>query len=209
VGRKFIFFSLAGALMLSLAISFIEIRIPVDNMVAAAILAGIIIGTGAGLLMRSQGSAGGVDILSIVLLKQFSIRLGSTVFASNVLIIGMGVPLVNLDTAIYTLICIFVTSKVINLMVSGLSQRKAVTIISSKWDEIRLEIVEELNRGVTIIAAKGGYSRGEEVVLYTVVTFRELARLKKAVKRIDPDAFLVVTDTLEVMGLGVGNQPHW
>ena len=85
----------------------------------------------------------------------------------------------------------------------------AVFIISPHWDTISQEILEKIHRGVTTIEGKGGYTGREQQILYTVITFRELARLKKMINDIDPNAFVVVTDTLEVMGRHVGNQPHW
>jgi uncharacterized membrane-anchored protein YitT (DUF2179 family) len=69
--------------------------------------------------------------------------------------------------------------------------------------------MEKIQRGVTIIGGRGGYTGREEQILYTVITFRELSRLKQLVSVIDPDAFVVVTDTLEVMGHRIGTQPHW
>jgi len=98
---------------------------------------------------------------------------------------------------------------VINLVVTGLSQRKAVHIISPQWEEISHEIIKKIRRGVTITSGRGGYTGREVQILYVVVNFRELSRLKQVIRRVDPDAFVVVTDTLEVMGHGIGNQPHW
>jgi uncharacterized membrane-anchored protein YitT (DUF2179 family) len=94
-------------------------------------------------------------------------------------------------------------------VVTGLSQRKSVFIISPQWEEISQEIMEKIQRGVTIIGGRGGYTGREEHILYTVITFRELSRLKQLVSSIDPDAFVVVTETLEVMGHRIGSQPHW
>jgi uncharacterized membrane-anchored protein YitT (DUF2179 family) len=104
---------------------------------------------------------------------------------------------------------LYVTSHIINLVVTGLSQRKAVYIISSCWKEISQRIMEEVNRGVTVIKGEGGFSGKQQQILYTVITFRELSRLKQMIHLIDPGAFVVVTDTLEVMGQRIGNQPHW
>ena len=70
-------------------------------------------------------------------------------------------------------------------------------------------IINELNRGVTVIKGQGGFSGQYEQILYTIITFRELARLKRMIRSVDPGAFVVITDTLEVMGHRIGNQPHW
>jgi uncharacterized membrane-anchored protein YitT (DUF2179 family) len=102
-----------------------------------------------------------------------------------------------------------VTSYFVNLIVTGLSQRKAVMIISPQWQKISNEIREGLQRGVTVVRGEGGYSGNELHILYSVITFSELSRFKDMIRRIDPEAFVVVTETLEVMGKRIGNQPHW
>jgi uncharacterized membrane-anchored protein YitT (DUF2179 family) len=120
-----------------------------------------------------------------------------------------GALLFSLERALYTLIYVYVNSSVVNLMVMGLSQRRAVFIISPQWKRISGEITEKINRGVTIIDGHGGYSGKEMQVLYTVVAFQEVPRIKRVARDIDPDVFMVVSDTREVIGTRIGNQPHW
>ena len=150
-----------------------------------------------------------MDILAVILLKRFSVRLGTTMLAMNSLVLLAGGILFSLESALYTLIFIFVSSYIINLVVMGLSQRKSVMIISPEWENILREIIDKVHRGVTMIEGKGGYSGREIQILYTVTTFRELPRLKRLVRAIDPNVFMVVSDTLEVMGIRIGNQPRW
>lgn len=209
VGARFFFYSVAGMLIFSAAIELIHIPLPVYDQLLSALLAGIIIGVGSGIILKSLGSAGGTDILSVVFLKIFSIRLGTTILAFNSIILVASALLFSLEKALYTLIYLYITSSVVNLVVTGLSQRKAIYIISPKWREISQRIMEEIHRGVTIIRGQGGFSGQEQQILYTVITFRELARLKQMVRNEDPEAFVVVSETLEVMGQRVGNQPHW
>lgn len=209
VGRRFFLYSLAGVAIFSGALQVVRLPVPVHDPILAALLAGIVTGTGSGLILRSLGSAGGVDILSIILFRRFSIRLGTTLLAFNGLVLATAAVLFDLEMALYTLIYIFVTARVVDVVVTGLSQRKAVTIISQRWEEIRRYVLEEIRRGVTVLRAEGGYRREEEKVLYTVITFRELSRLKREIRRLDPHAFVVVSETLEVMGHRIGNQPHW
>ena len=95
------------------------------------------------------------------------------------------------------------------MVVYGLSQRKVVYIISPRWETIYREIMEKVHRGVTIINGRGGYTGQEIQMLFTVISHQELARLKKLINDIDKQAFVVVGDTLETMGKGIGNQPHW
>jgi uncharacterized membrane-anchored protein YitT (DUF2179 family) len=96
-----------------------------------------------------------------------------------------------------------------NLVVTGLSQRKAVLVISREWARILKEILDNIHRGATVISGTGGYTNEEQNLIYTVITFRELPQLKRLVNEIDSEAMVVVTDTLEVMGQRIGNQPHW
>ena len=177
VGRRFFLYSLAGTILFSGAVRLVHVPFPVQDPILAALLAGIIGGVGAGIILRSFGSAGGVDILSVILLKRFSIRLGSTILAFNTLVLSLAALFFSLEAALYTLIYMYVTSYVVNLVVTGWSQRKAVLIISRKWEKIHRGILYEINRGATIIQGKGAYSGQPEQILYTVITFRELARL--------------------------------
>lgn len=209
VGRRFFFYSLVGTLIFSLALVLVKVELAVENDILAAMFSGIIIGLGAGITLRSQGSAGGADILSVMLMKRFSVPLGSSLLALNVLVLSLTALVFSLDSALYTLIQIYVAAKLVNLVVTGLSQRKAVMIISKQWPEINREILRDLRRGTTVIPARGGYSGNEENMLYAVVNFREIGPLKAMIRSIDPDAFVVVTDTMEVMNYRIGNQPHW
>ena len=209
VGRRFFLYSGAGMFIFSAAIQTIHIPLPVYDYLLSALLAGVIVGIGSGIILKSLGSAGGTDILSVVFLKLFSIRLGTTILAFNVIILVAAAALFTLEMALYTLIYLYISSYMVNLVVTGLNQRKAVYIISPQWKEISRQIIEELQRGVTILKGEGGYTGKDQHVLYTVITFRELSRLKGLIRRLDPDAFVVVTETLEVMGHRIGNQPHW
>ena len=209
VGKSFFLYSLAGMTIFSAALQCVRIHPPVSDPILSALLAGILTGIGAGIILRSMGSSGGTDILSVILMKRLSIRLGTTILAFNTLILTAAAFLFSLEKALYTLIYMYITSRIVNLVVTGLSQRKAVYIISPRWEEISRRIMEEIHRGVTVIEGHGGFTGRKESILYTVITFRELARLKQVVRAIDPDAFVVITDTLEVMGYRVGNQPHW
>jgi uncharacterized membrane-anchored protein YitT (DUF2179 family) len=209
VGRRFFYYSIAGLFIFSGAVSVIHFPIAVQDKILSALLAGIISGAGSGIILRSFGSAGGTDILSIILYKKFSIRPGNTVLMFSTTVLFSAAVLFSIDSALYTLVFLYVNAAVLNIIVSGLSQRKAVFIISSAWQDLSHGILKEINRGVTVLQGEGGYSGKEEKVLYTVVTFRELPRLKQMIRAMDPSAFVVVNDTLEVMGQRIGNQPHW
>jgi uncharacterized membrane-anchored protein YitT (DUF2179 family) len=209
VGRRFFLYSIAGMAIFSGSLQFVHVPIPIHDPVPSALLAGIISGIGSGIILRSLGSAGGTDILAVTLFNRFSVRLGTTILAFNSGVLVLAALSSALELVLYTLIYMYVTSYVMNLMVTGMSQRKAVIIVSPEWKEIARRVLEQVRRGVTVLRAEGAYSGQERKILYTVITFRELGRVKRIVRQLDPDAFVVVTDTLEVMGYRIGNQPHW
>ena len=209
VGRRFFYYSLAGMTIFSAALLLTIPTFPIHDPLLKALTAGIISGVGSGVILKSLGSGGGLDILCVILLKRFSVRIGTTVMAFNCALMLAALFRFNLEIVLYTLIYLFVTTQLINLVVTGLNQRKAVMVVSPKWQEIAQEIMETMQRGVTIVNGEGGYTGQELRILYSVITFQELSRFKEMVRQHDPQAFLVVTETLEVMGKGIGNQPHW
>lgn len=209
VGRRFFLYSIFGMGALSASLAWIQVTLPIHDKILAALFAGVVSGIGGGLTLRSRGSAGGTDILSVILLNRFSVPIGKTFLAFNIVVMASASILFSLEAALYTLIYVYVSARMMNLVVTGLSKRKAVFIISSGWEKISQRILDKLGRGLTVLHGQGGYSGREERVLYTVISLRELHRLKDHVRELDPDAFVVVQDTLEVMGRRIGNQPHW
>jgi uncharacterized membrane-anchored protein YitT (DUF2179 family) len=209
IGRRFFMYSVAGMVIFSLAVLWEPFIIPVHDKMLAAIFAGVLSGAGGGIILKSLGSAGGMDILSIILFKRFSIRLGSSILFLNSLILSFAAYFFSIEEALYTLIFLFVSTQLLNVVMYGLSQRKAVHIISPHWEKIYRGIMETIQRGVTIIGGQGGYTGKDVQMVFTVISHQELPRLKNLINDIDPQAFVVVSDTLEVMGRGIGNQPHW
>jgi uncharacterized membrane-anchored protein YitT (DUF2179 family) len=209
VGRRFFFYSLAGMAIFSAVMLWPFPVLPIEDMILNALAAGIISGIGSGIILKSLGSAGGLDILTVILFKKFSIRPGPFVLAFNSILMLVAAFRIPMEMVLYTLIYLYVSTHFMNLVIVGLSQRKAIMIISPKWEEISKEIMNRLHRGVTVVRGHGGYTGKEMQILYSVITYTELSRFKEMIRKIDPDAFVVVTETLEVMGKSIGNQPHW
>ena len=209
VGRRFFFYSLAGVFIFSAVIFWPYPVISIEDMILSALAAGIITGVGSGLILKSLGSAGGLDILTVILYKKFSIRPGMFILAFNGALMVLAILRIPVEMVLYTLIYLYVSTQFMNFVLIGLSQRKAIMIISPKWDEISREIMNKLRRGVTVVRGQGGYTGKDLHILYCVITFTELSRFKELIRKIDPEAFVVVTETLEVMGKRIGNQPHW
>ena len=209
VGRRFFFYSLGGMAIFSVVMLWPYPVLPIKDMILSALAAGIITGVGSGVILKSLGSAGGLDILTVILFKKYSIRPGPFVLAFNSILMLAAAFRIPLEMILYTLVYLFASTHFMNLVIVGLSQRKSIMIISPKWKEISQEIMEKLQRGVTVVRGQGGYTGKEMQILYSVITFTELSRFKEIIRKYDPDAFVVVTETLEVMGKRIGNQPHW
>jgi uncharacterized membrane-anchored protein YitT (DUF2179 family) len=209
VGRRFFFYSLTGVFIFSAVIFWPYPVFTIEDMILNALAAGILTGVGSGIILKSLGSAGGLDILTVILFKRFSIRPGMFVLAFNSILMILAILRLPIEMVLYTLIYLYVSTHFMNFVLTGLSQRKAIMIISPKWEEISREIINRFQRGVTVVRGHGGYTGKELHILYSVITFTELSRFKEMIRKIDSEAFVVVTETLEVMGKRIGNQPHW
>jgi uncharacterized membrane-anchored protein YitT (DUF2179 family) len=201
ISRRFMFYTLYGMGFFSLAAAVIKTpAITMQDPILAALFAGIICGAGAGIVMRSIGSAGGMDIGTIYVNQKFGYRPGSVSFFINGLILMSGAYFFGLETALYTLIYVFTSSRVLDLVLTGFNQRMSTLIISEKSQEIAKEIFKRVNRGVTFFRGRGAYTGVERDVIFTITSLTELPKLKEVIFAIDPNAFVVVNNTLEVFG---------
>ncbi|MBU3918160.1 YitT family protein, partial [bacterium] len=120
-------------------------------------------------------------------------------FVNAIPLIG-AVLIHDLNSALYTGIFMYVQSFALNKVLTGFSERKAVFIISHKPDEIAEQVMKRLDRGITFFHSSGGYTHQEKRVIYTVINMRELGRLKEMLFQTDPDAFVAISNTSEVIG---------
>ena len=205
ISRRFIAYTIFGMAFFSIAAGVLKLpALPLEDPLLSALLAAVICGVGNGLVLRSSGSAGGIDILAIFLNKRFGLRIGTVMFAANALVILAGAYLHDLALSLYSMIFMFSTSQVINVVVTGFNTRKQVMVVSRHHEAVRDLILQRIGRGVTLFNAEGGYSGEPKRVLLTITTITELPRLKEGVLAIDPDALIVINDTLEVIGNRLG-----
>jgi len=201
ISRRFVLYSFFGLLFLSASLSIIHPPVPdISDPILAAILAGVICGTGTGLVLRSLGSTGGMDILGVYLNKKFGFRIGSVLFASNVLVLAAGAYLYDIEMALYSVIFIYTGSKVTDAILTGFNRRKSLIIISDNSENIGQKILNQIGRGVTYLKGEGAFTRHDKNVIFTITTLTELPKMKELILKEDPEAFIVVNDTLEVLG---------
>lgn len=203
LGRTSFFYTILGTLSLSLFLSLFDnvLPLPMNDRLLASLYAGVAIGAGLGIIFRYGGTTGGVDIIARLLQKHWGVSMGRTLFLSDILVIGASLIYLNLESAMYTLVVVFIASRVIDFLQEGAYAGKALTIISDHAETIAKQILE-LGRGVTILSGKGAFSGVEKQVVYVVVSRNEVMRFKSIVQEIDPHAFLIVNDVHEVLGEG-------
>ncbi|MNH97798.1 hypothetical protein D3C73_505040 [compost metagenome] len=175
---------------------------PTHNPLLASIYGGIGIGLGLGIVFRGRGSTGGMGIAAQILNKYTGISLGLCIALCDGLVIVLSGIVFTPENALYALIGLFATSKTIDVVQLGFGYAKVAFIISEQTETIRQAILVDLDRGLTELNGAGGYTGASRTVLMVVVNQNEVSRLKALVKGIDPGAFVILSDTNEVLGEG-------
>lgn len=203
LGKTFGLKSFVGTLALPLFVILTENWEPWTlNPLLGAIFGGIIVGSGIGLVFKGKASTGGTDLLAQIITKYTGLTLGTSVLLIDGLIAISAAVVFDLEKGLYAIIGLYVTTKTIDLVQMGFSQSKMVYIITTKQDEVRDAIYEEINRGVTKLPAIGGYTGKDRPIIMVVVYQTEFTKLKQLVKTVDPAAFVIVSDAYEVLGEG-------
>jgi len=202
VSRRFFFYSLYGAAALTLAIDLISFTIPVKDPVLAVLAGGILVGSGAGIVLRSLGSNGGTDIIGVMLNQKFNIPIGRVFFVFNLVLFSTGFSFMEVDPMLYSLAMSFLTAQVMDYCLSMFNQRKMVLVVSEKTDQIAKTIIKNLKRGATFLDGRGAYSGRPRKILMTVVNNLQLKRMEEIVFSIDPEAFMITENTFNVLGKG-------
>jgi uncharacterized membrane-anchored protein YitT (DUF2179 family) len=207
ISRRFLLYTLYGMGFFSLAAAFITPpAASIESPILAALFAGIICGAGVGVILRSIGSTGGIDILAVYVNQKFGFTPGAVSLVFNTVVLMVGGYFFGLEVALYTLIYVFTSSRVLDAVLTGFNQRMATMVISQKTAEMAKEIFKKVNRGVTFLKGEGAYTGEERDVIFTVTTLTELPKLKDVIFAIDPEAFVVVNNTLEVLGKRHGSR---
>ena len=169
----------------------------------SSIFGGVLVGIGIGLIFKAKATSGGSDIIAMIIAKYTRLPLGQLMIYVDSAIVLIGL-LVFADWKIplYSWIVIFITGKVIDVVLQGITYDKTLFIISDKFEEIRQRIIVDLNRGGTYIPGKGMYNGSEKTIIFTVVNRREMAILEEFIHQIDPHAFLTVLEANEILGEG-------
>ncbi len=163
---------------------------------------GLLDGLGTGLVFRSRGTTGGVDIIARFLQRWRGIALGRSLLVMNIIVFAAAAYLFSLDKLLYALLVTFISGRVVDLVLEGTSYARQAIIISTRPDQVRSAILHTLGRGVTLLEGQGGFTTSERTVLLSVLAQSEVSVLKALVRECDPQAFVVFSNVNEVLGEG-------
>jgi uncharacterized membrane-anchored protein YitT (DUF2179 family) len=200
LGRKFILYTILSVITISITLYAIPVFKLAEDAILSSIFGGAIVGLGIGIIFRSSGSSGGFDIIGMLLARRKDFPMGTLLFAMNSVVILLSGFLFSWDAALNTLVSIFVLGKVIDKIHTH-HVKLTLMIITRKGEEVKQHLLKNVYRGVTVIDSVGGYSNEKSNVIITVISRYELTEVKTLIEEIDPEAFVNITETLEVMGL--------
>lgn len=170
----------------------------------SSLFGGVTSGIGIGIVMKSGSNTGGTDIIAQIMARYTPLTLGTSLFAVDGVIIAASALLFGLESALYAIVVVYIMTAVIDKIVlsMGTAYAKTVFIISDRADEIGQYVTERMDRGATLIDAKGFYTKESRPMLMTVIPNQNIAELSRAVRSIDRRAFMIVNETFHVVGEG-------
>lgn len=174
-----------------------------NDILLAALFGGVIMGVGLGLILKSRATSGGTDIVSMIVSRYAHIPISRAMLIVDSLVVFFGLVVFrDWLVPLYSLVTIFVCTKVIDFVIEGGSGDKLLFILSKENDAIRSFIITELERGGTFIKAAGMYTNAPKEMIFVVISRREMTLVEEFVHRCDPDAFMVVVNAHETLGDG-------
>ncbi|MDJ0762967.1 MAG: YitT family protein [Myxococcota bacterium] len=208
LGRYTLIYTIFGTVCLAAALTlFGRYRLVLDDLLLASLYAGVTVGIGLGIVFRFGGTTGGVDIVARILEKYFGWKIGRTLFFADLAIVAASLFYLNLEQAMYTMVAIFIGTRTVDFVQEAAYTMRAAHIISEKSDEIARRIMAEMDRGVTLLQAMGGFTGTPRQIVYVIVSRSEIVKLKQLILSIDPVAFVSITESGDVMGRGFTLDP--
>ena len=205
MGRIFVIRSLIATVLLSILIDVLPVGALTQDPLLASIFGGVMLGIGLGLILRGGATTGGSDMAARMLHQRFQhISVGLMLLIIDFCVVVAAGFLIKVELAMYALISIYLASKFIDLIMEGFSKQKACYVITRQYEAVKRDLMENLDRGVTLLRAQGGYSGEDRPVLLCLLSAQEVGQLKAIVRQADEQAFVFITDAHEVLGEGFG-----
>jgi uncharacterized membrane-anchored protein YitT (DUF2179 family) len=176
------------------------------------LIGAVLLGIGLGIIFKFKGSTAGSDIIAAILQKRFGFKPGQAIMMIDFFVISFAGFIIQfkhlsadrpaMSLTLYAFFLLFISSKIVDIILDGFNYARAAYIISDKYREISEAIIQQLSRGATALKARGLYKKIDRDVIMTVVTRKEIPELIEIIEDIDPDAFVIISDVHEVLGEG-------
>lgn len=205
-GKKYLGYTLTANLCFTFFLFILPVvEIADQDFFLAALYGGVLTGVGLGLVFTTGYSTGGTDLLGSILHHYVkNVPVATFLFCGDALVILSGAVIFGITQSAYAVFAVYLSSHIMDTMISGFKEGKQVWIISQEYQNISQEIMRRLERGVTCLEAKGMYSGDTKHMLLCVTGRREIVRLVKIVRQMDSSAFVIIQNTREIMGEGFG-----
>ncbi|RAL21884.1 YitT family protein [Thermoflavimicrobium daqui] len=199
LGKRLMTYTIFVVITNSIALILIPIQPLSTDPILSSVFGGVLVGVSSGLIFRFSASTGGFDIIGLLLTRKKDIPLGTLLFGMNAVIVFISGFLFSWDVALYTLLSIFITGKVIDAIHTR-HLKLTLMIITNRGEEIREVLLSHSVRGITIVEGEGAYTKEKRKVLFMIITRHELGEVKRLITETDPRAFVNIMETVEVMG---------
>lgn len=211
VGIRFAVKTAVAITGLAIVVATVHFPTVTNDKLLVAIFGGFFLGGGIGMAVRGGGVIDGTEVLAIYLSKKVGMTMGDVVLAFNILIFSVAAYLLSIETALYSIVTYLAASKTVDFIIEGIEEYIGVTIISSKSEDIRQMIIQEMGRGVTVYRGKKGFgshgSTEDTDIIYTVITRLELNKLNNEIQKIDDKAFVVMNSVKDTIGGMIKKRP--
>ena len=177
-------------------------HVETGNVVINAVFGGSCVGLGIGIIVLAGGTTAGTVILARIVNKYLDISTPYALLFFDLIVVLISLTEIPLVKCLVTVMSLYIGTKVMEFVIEGLNTKKAMTIISSRPNEVAKAIDQQVGRGLTILNGHGYYTREEKDVLYVVISKTQVSRAKRIIKNIDENAFLVIHDVRDVYGNG-------
>ncbi|HEY4552999.1 MAG TPA: YitT family protein [Bacillaceae bacterium] len=199
IGRSFTLYSFISVMLMSFFMEVLPVREQTADIMLYAVFGGVIAAVGIGITLKVGASTGGLDIIAMVLSRMNDKPVGTYFFLINAIIISSAGALYGWDKALYTLVSVYASTRVIDAIHTR-HQKLTAMIITKKTSELKEAIHARMVRGITVVPAKGAFSNEEREMMIIVITRYELYELEHIIKEVDPQAFTNIVQTTGIFG---------
>lgn len=204
IGKEFAIKTCLAITGLAICLATVTFPNVTDDNLLVAIFGGFFLGAGIGLAIRGGGVIDGTEVLAIFLSRKLGTTIGDIIIIINVIIFSTAAYLLSVEIALYSMITYLAASRTLDFVVEGIEEYVGVTIVASQSERIRQMIIQTLGRGVTVYNGSKGYGKRGEVtqieIIYTVITRLEVNKLNMEIKKIEPEAFVIMNQVKDVKG---------